>query len=112
MITDSSGANQIADPMLVFRSQALGREIAGWSARAVCSASLVVRLSSRQRQVLLEMMAGFLNKQIAYRLGIAEKTVKMHRCNLLNRLGVASSAEAVRIGTEACFAVTDHNSIN
>jgi DNA-binding NarL/FixJ family response regulator len=42
-----------------------------------------------------------LNKQIAHHLGIAEKTVKMHRALLLDRLGIATSAEAIRIAVEA-----------
>jgi DNA-binding NarL/FixJ family response regulator len=49
------------------------------------------------------MAAGLLNKQIAWRLTIAEKTVKMHRALLLEALEVRSSAEAVRIFTEASF---------
>jgi DNA-binding NarL/FixJ family response regulator len=47
------------------------------------------------------MAKGLLNKQIAYELGIAEKTVKMHRSLLLERLGVQTSAEAIRIAVEA-----------
>ncbi len=47
------------------------------------------------------MSHGLLNKQIAHRLGIAEKTVKMHRALLLERLGVATSADAIRIAVEA-----------
>ena len=54
-----------------------------------------------QLQVLEGMAAGLLNKQIAYRLGIAEKTVKMHRALLLERLGGISTAEAIRIAVEA-----------
>ena len=59
------------------------------------------RLTPRQRQVLEHMIAGYRNKQIAGFLGIDEKTVKMHRASLLARLGVRSSAEAIRIGVEA-----------
>jgi DNA-binding NarL/FixJ family response regulator len=47
------------------------------------------------------MANGLLNKQIAYELGIAEKTVKMHRALLLERLGVQTTAEAIRIAVEA-----------
>jgi len=59
------------------------------------------QLPKRQREVLQAMAKGLLNKQIAYELGIAEKTVKMHRALLLERLGVATSAEAIRIAVEA-----------
>jgi hypothetical protein len=60
-------------------------------------------LTPRQRQVLSEMIRGFRNKQIAARLGINEKTVKMHRAGLLAKLGAATSAEAIRTGVEAGF---------
>jgi PAS domain S-box-containing protein len=63
--------------------------------------NLVAGLAKRQRQVLAGMAKGLLNKQIAYELGIAEKTVKMHRSLLLERLGVQTSAEAIRIAVEA-----------
>lgn len=62
---------------------------------------LVRALTPRQFQVLEHMIAGYRNKQIAGFLAIDEKTVKMHRASLLARLGIGSSAEAVRIGVEA-----------
>ena len=62
---------------------------------------LVSNLTPRQRQVLEHMIAGYRNKQIAGFLDIDEKTVKMHRASLLARLGVGSSAEAIRLGVEA-----------
>jgi hypothetical protein len=58
-------------------------------------------LTGRQRQVLQQMTLGYRNKQIAIRLGISEKTVKMHRAALLTKLGAATSADAVRIAVEA-----------
>ncbi len=61
----------------------------------------VQELPPRQRQVLELMARGLLNKQIAWQLKISEKTVKMHRALLLERLGVGTSAEAIRIAVEA-----------
>lgn len=58
-------------------------------------------LSPRQRQVLARMAHGSLNKQIAWDLKISEKTVQMHRAHMLRRLGVATSAEAMRVAIEA-----------
>ena len=58
-------------------------------------------LTPRQRQVLKDMSLGYRNKQIAHRLGIDEKTVKMHRAALLRRLGVATSADSIRLAVEA-----------
>lgn len=65
------------------------------------SGALVAGLPKRQRQVLGAMTRGLLNKQIAWELGISPKTVKMHRALLIERLGAATSAEAIRIGIEA-----------
>lgn len=59
------------------------------------------QLSSRQREVLVQMAAGRMNKQIAYELGISERTVKMHRAALLKALGCRTAAEAIRIAVEA-----------
>jgi len=61
----------------------------------------VERLTHRQRQVLEHLVAGLRNKQIGAVLGINEKTVKMHRAALLQRLGCATSADAIRVGVEA-----------
>ena len=69
--------------------------------RRTAAAEKVAALPQRQRQVLERMARGLLNKQIAWDLKISEKTVKMHRALLLERLGVATSAEAIRIAVEA-----------
>jgi PAS domain S-box-containing protein len=58
-------------------------------------------LSPRQREVLEQMAKGLLNKQIAFELNLSEKTVKMHRSLLMQKLGVPTSADAVRIAVEA-----------
>jgi PAS domain S-box-containing protein len=62
---------------------------------------LTAKLTRRQGQVLKEMTLGYRNKQIAARLGIDEKTVKMHRAAMLDRLGAPTSADAIRIAVEA-----------
>jgi PAS domain S-box-containing protein len=71
------------------------------AARRARAASLIADLPERQRQVLEAMARGTLNKQIAFDLGIAEKTVKMHRMLMLERLGGITTAEAIRIAVEA-----------
>jgi len=43
------------------------------------------------------VVAGMLNKQIAGELGTAEKTVKVHRGRVMQKLGVTSVAELVRL---------------
>lgn len=71
------------------------------SSRRARAAGRVADLPPRQREVLEHMARGLLNKQIAWELKISEKTVKMHRALLLERLGVATTAEAIRIAVEA-----------
>jgi FixJ family two-component response regulator len=54
-------------------------------------------LSPREKQVFDRVVAGRLNKQIADELGVAERTVKAQRAHMLEKLGVASSAELGRL---------------
>jgi FixJ family two-component response regulator len=54
-------------------------------------------LSPREREVLFQILKGRLNKQIAAELGIAEKTVKVHRGRLMEKMKVRSVAELVHI---------------
>lgn len=75
-------------------------DVAALSQRGARAQAQIALLPHRQRQVLEAMASGLLNKQIAYRLGIAEKTVKMHRSLMLERLGGITSAEAIRIAVE------------
>jgi FixJ family two-component response regulator len=56
------------------------------------------RLTAREAEVLGHVVRGRLNKQIAYDLGIVEKTVKVHRARLMEKLHARSVAELVRIG--------------
>ena len=72
-----------------------------FNSRRARAVSLVKALPDRRRQVLELMARGLLNKQIAWQLKLSEKTVKMHRALLLEQLGVATSADAIRIAVEA-----------
>lgn len=72
-----------------------------FDARRSRAVSLVKSLPERRRQVLELMARGLINKQIAWELKLSEKTVKMHRALLLEQLGVATSADAIRIAVEA-----------
>ena len=55
-------------------------------------------LSPREVQVLQMMAEGLANKEIAWRLGISEHTVKFHVASILNRLDAGSRTQAVAIG--------------
>lgn len=63
----------------------------------------VERLTPRQREVLLLMAGGHLNKQIAFELRLSERTIKMHRAALLRALGVETTADAIRVAVEAGY---------
>ena len=63
----------------------------------------VEELTPRQREILIQMADGKLNKQIAYDLGLSERTVKMHRAAMFKALGVKTSADAIRVAIEAGY---------
>jgi FixJ family two-component response regulator len=54
-------------------------------------------LTTREREVLTLIVAGKLNKQTAMALDIAERTVKLHRSRVLEKMGAASVADLVRM---------------
>lgn len=58
---------------------------------------LLDALTPRQFQVMELVATGMLNKQVAGALGTAEKTVKVHRRRVMQKLGVTSVAELVRL---------------
>lgn len=58
-------------------------------------------LTPREREVMTQVVAGRLNKQIAGEIGIVEKTVKLHRGNMMRKLGVRSVADLVRLAERA-----------
>lgn len=61
----------------------------------------VQALTPRERDVLDGLAQGLPNKTIAYDLGISPRTVEIHRANLMNKLGVRSLSEALRIAFAA-----------
>ncbi len=71
------------------------------SMRRIRAAEMVKSLSLRQGQVLKFVANGLLNKQIAGELGLSEKTVKMHRAILMDRLGLNTTADLIRLAVEA-----------
>jgi FixJ family two-component response regulator len=54
-------------------------------------------LTPREREVLTHVVAGRLNKQIAGDLGTVEKTIKVHRSRMMEKLGIRMVADLVRM---------------
>lgn len=65
----------------------------------------VERLSPRETEVLALVVTGRLNKQIAGELGITEKTVKVHRARVMEKMRAGSVAELVRLADRAGVSV-------
>jgi FixJ family two-component response regulator len=54
-------------------------------------------LTPREREVLEHVVSGQLNKQVAAELGTVEKTIKVHRARVMDKMGAESLADLVRI---------------
>lgn len=60
-------------------------------------------LTSREKEVMERVVAGKLNKEIAYELGISLKTVELHRSHVMQKIKAKSLAELVK-----CYLVLNH----
>ena len=62
--------------------------------------ALIDTLTPREKEILSWVITGMLNKQIAYDLGITEKTVIVHRSRIMQKTKVSSVAELVRLAAK------------
>jgi len=69
----------------------------GAEARVAVIQERVRRLTPRETEVFALVVTGLLNKQIGSRLGIGEKTVKVHRARVMEKMRAGSVAELVRL---------------
>jgi len=65
-------------------------------------------LSPREQEVMTRVVRGLLNKQIAGELGISEATVKMHRGQLMHKMGAGSLAGLIEISQKLLPAKSRH----
>ena len=73
----------------------------GTEARSRSLHARVKTLTPRERQVFALVVTGMLNKQIAAQLGVVEKTVKVHRARVMDKMRAGSFAELVRLADAA-----------
>jgi len=78
----------------------------GTEARTEEIQARVKTLTPRERQVFTLVVAGMLNKQIAAELGVVEKTVKVHRARVMDKMRAGSVAELVRLAADVGVIVT------
>jgi FixJ family two-component response regulator len=72
------------------------RQVRTLYTQQVAAKEIYVNLTPREREIMLLVVEGKLNKQIAHTLNISEKTVKAHRGNLMRKVAVRSVPELVR----------------
>src|SRR5438034_5149347 len=95
-----------ADQLLRCVKRALVRSVdeRGRTAEKSKARQLLDLLTPREFEVMRLVITGMLNKQIAGELGTAEKTVKVHRGRMMQKLGITSVAELVRLTEKAGLA--------
>ena len=92
----------VADAHAAARGPAVGRRRQDRDADQ--AAGRLAALTAREREVLQALVTGKSNKMIARDLGLSPRTVEAHRAALMDRLGVRSLAEAIRLALMAGLA--------
>lgn len=92
-----------ADDLLAAVDRGLTRsaEVRNTAASRAAARARLDTLTPREFEVMQRVVSGLLNKQIADELGAAEKTIKIHRGRVMEKMGVASVADLVRIAQVA-----------
>ncbi len=88
-----------ATDLLAAIHESLSRDAESRAQRAESAAirQLLETLTPREHEVMTHVITGRLNKQIAGELEISEETVKIHRSRVMQKLGIVSVAELVRL---------------
>jgi len=99
------------DELLSAVGQALARS-ADYCRRhgeVVESRARLAKLTPREFEVFRLVIAGLLNKEIAAELGVTLRTIKTHRARVMQKMGVISVAELVRLAQKAGIAPARHS---
>ena len=89
----------------VARAEAADARVRQGLAELTVIEAKIASLTPREREVLSHVIAGRLNKQIAADLGTAEKTIKVHRGRMMDKLDVRTVADLVRLSEKAGITV-------
>lgn len=93
------------DELVAALAEALARDAAGraaWETRNTLTGRIAT-LTPREKQVFEKVVAGRLNKQIAAELGTVEKTIKVHRSRVMQKLHASSLIQLIEIAKAAGF---------
>jgi FixJ family two-component response regulator len=82
----------------IHRAIDVDRQRLRMEAQRACLKSRISCLTTRERQVMHLMVAGYANKVIATELDISERTVEVHRARVMQKMHASSLASLVRIG--------------
>jgi FixJ family two-component response regulator len=98
------------DELLSAVAKALARSAQNLQQRgeAVESRARLAKLTPREFEVFRLVIAGLLNKEIGAELGITLRTIKTHRARVMQKMGVVSVAELVRLAQKAGVAPAPH----
>jgi FixJ family two-component response regulator len=98
------------DELLSSVTQALARSAEDWQQRGevVESRARLAKLTPREFEVFRLVIAGLLNKEIGAELGVSLRTIKTHRARVMQKIGVVSVAELVRLAQKAGVAPVSH----
>ena len=90
------------DALLEAIARAVARDTENRTTRERLQAArgLYDRLTPREREVFGHLISGQLNKQVAFDLGTAERTIKAHRHSIMEKLGADSMVDLVRLAGE------------
>jgi FixJ family two-component response regulator len=96
------------DELLAAVAQALARSAQEFEQRAevAASRSRLATLTPREFEVFRLVIAGRLNKEIGAELGVTLRTIKTHRARVMQKMGVLSVAELVRLAQKLGVAPT------
>ena len=90
-------ADQILNGSGGAMSGEIARKVIGYFREQTTTTEEVDRLTAREREVFALVTTGLMNKQIAAQIGVSEITVKVHRGNVMRKMGARSLADLVRM---------------